>query len=74
MALKRDPYTAPLERVRMGGERGSPGPGNEGLPGARDMDRPSGDQGAFVRTGDRTTSYPRGIRTIQDANGNGGRR
>ena len=73
MALKRDPYTAPKERARMGGERGSPGPGG-GMPGASDMDRPSATQGAFVRTGERTTSHPRGIRTIQDQNGNGGRR
>lgn len=74
MALKRDPYTAPKERVRMGGERGRPGPGHEGMPGARDMDRPSGDAGASQRHGDGTTSMPRGIRTIQDQNGNGGRR
>lgn len=66
MALRRDPYTEPLERVRQGGRRQEPGPGNEGLPGARDMDRPSGDQRAFVRTGERTSSYTRGVRTIQD--------
>jgi hypothetical protein len=73
MALKRDPYTAPLERVRKGGERGSPGPGG-GMPNARDMDRPSGDARAWDRHGEDTTSIPRGIRTIQDQNGNGGRR
>jgi hypothetical protein len=73
MALKRDPYTGPKERVRMGGERREPGPGG-GMPGARDMDRPSGDASASSRHGDGTVSVPRGIRTIQDQNGNGGRR
>jgi hypothetical protein len=73
MALKRDPYTDPKERERMGGSRGSPGPGG-GMPSARDMDRPSGDATAATRHGDGTTSYPRGVRTIQDQNGNGGRR
>jgi hypothetical protein len=73
MALKRDPYTDPKERVRMGGGSPTPGPGG-GMPSARDMDRPSGDATAATRHGDGTTSYPRGVRTIQDQNGNGGRR
>jgi len=73
MALKRDPYTEPKERERMGGSRREAGPGDEGLPGARDMDRPSGDQRAWVRTGERTQSMTRGIRTIQDQEEDRGR-
>jgi hypothetical protein len=73
MPLKRDPYTAPLERARKGGSQDRIGPGG-GMPNARDMDRPSGDATAATRHGDGTTSYPRGVRTIQDQNGNGGRR
>lgn len=74
MPLKRDPYTEPKERERMGGSKGEAGPGREGLPNARDMDRPSGDCSTYDRHGDGTMSIPRGIRTIQDQNGNGGNR
>jgi hypothetical protein len=72
---KRDPYTEGFERQRMGGTRNSSGtPGPEGLPSARDMDRPARSCDARDRHGDGAMSVPRGIRTIQDANGNGGRR
>ena len=72
MALKRDPYTKPLERARMGGSRGSPGPGG-GMPSAKAMDRPSGDQRAFARHGDSTKGMDRGIKSIQDQDPRGRR-
>lgn len=70
----RNPHTEPKERERRGGGSYDAGPGNEGLPGARDMDRPPSDCGAYERVGDKRTSIPRGVRTIQEQNGNGGNR
>lgn len=73
MPLKRPDTQERKERERMGGSRERIGPGG-GMPSASDMDRPSGDCGTYDRHGDGTMSVPRGIRTIQDQNGNGGRR
>lgn len=63
----RDPYTDDKERARRGGGRYDAGPGDEGLPGASDMDRPAGRCGTFERTGDSRESINKGIRSIQDA-------
>lgn len=54
------------ERQRKGGGRYDAGPGDEGMPGANDMDRPPSHQGTFIRTGERRGEVRRGIRTIQD--------
>lgn len=62
----RDPYSERFERERRGGGRYDAGPGHEGLPGDRDLDRPRSSCGTFERTGDRREGIDRGIRTIQD--------
>jgi hypothetical protein len=54
------------ETQRKGGGRYDAGPGDEGLPGAKDMDRPPSDCGTFGRTGEYRGDIKRGIRTIQD--------
>jgi len=59
-------HTESRERVRRGGSRYDAGPGNEGLPGANDMDRPPSETGSFDRTGERRLSTNRSIRDIQD--------
>jgi hypothetical protein len=63
----RDPYTERWEEERRGGGRYDAGPGHEGMPGARDLDRPRSAQGAFERTGPRREGYDRAQREIQDA-------
>lgn len=68
-ATERDPYTERLERERRGGGRYDAGPGMEGMPGARDMDRPPSPCGTFERHGDRRAGIDREQRTIQDAEG-----
>lgn len=65
----RDPYSERFERERRGGGRYDAGPGHEGMPGARDMDRPASACGAFERTGGRRENIDREQRTIQDAEG-----
>lgn len=74
MAGKRPDYQEKFERQRQGGGGYADGPGREGMPTASDMDRPSDSCGTYDRHGDGTMSIPRGIRTNQDQNGNGGRR
>jgi len=59
-------HTESRERVRRGGGRYDAGPGNEGLPGARDMDRPPSECGSFDRTGGRRMGINRSIDDIQD--------
>lgn len=66
-ATGRDPYSERFERERRGGGRYDAGPGQEGLPGARDLDRPPSPQGAFERTGGRREGWDRSQREIQDA-------
>lgn len=63
----RDPYSEHFERERRGGGRYDAGPGIEGLPGARDLDRPPSAQGAFERTGGRREGWDGAQRRIQDA-------
>jgi hypothetical protein len=65
-ATGRDPYTERYERERRGGGRYDAGPGHEGLPGARDLDRPPSPCGTFERTGERRGGIDPGIRRIQD--------
>lgn len=65
-ATGRDPYSERFERERRGGGRYDAGPGHEGLPGDRDLDRPRSECGTFERTGSRREGIDRGIRTIQD--------
>lgn len=65
----RDPYSERFERERRGGGRYDAGPGHEGMPGARDMDRPRSECGAFERTGDRREGIDRATRQIQDQEG-----
>jgi hypothetical protein len=64
-ATKRDPLTQKMARTGRAGEAYDAGPGREGLPSARDMDRPSTPCGTFGRTGGRG-SIDAGIRKIQD--------
>lgn len=68
-ATGRDPYSERFERERRGGGRYDAGPGQEGMPGARDMDRPPSPCGAFDRHGDRRSGIDREQREIQDAEG-----
>lgn len=72
--MAQDRYTESYERKRRGGGAYDTRPGREGLPNAQDMDRPRAGCSTYDRTGERKDSIPRGIRTIQDQNGNGGRR
>ncbi|HEY2538219.1 MAG TPA: hypothetical protein VGI28_01775 [Stellaceae bacterium] len=66
-ATGRDPYSEKFERERRGGGRYDAGPGHEGLPGAKDMDRPDPACGAFERTGSSRGNMDRAQREIQDA-------
>jgi hypothetical protein len=68
-ATGRDPYSERFERERRGGGRYDAGPGHEGMPGERDLDRPASPCGAFERTGGRRENIDREQRTIQDAEG-----
>ena len=54
------------ERERRSGGRYDAGPGNEGLPGAKDMDRPPSECGTYERHGERRGGIDSGIRKIQD--------
>lgn len=62
----RDPYSERFERERRGGGRYDAGPGHEGMPGERDLDRPRSACGAFERTGERRENIDRAQRDIQD--------
>lgn len=66
-ATGRDPYTERWEDERRGGGRYDAGPGHEGMPGARDLDRPPSPQGAFERTGGTREGWDGAQRRIQDA-------
>ncbi len=68
-ATGRDPYTERFEREKRGGGRYDAGPGQEGLPGERDLDRPRSATGAFERTGPRRENIDRATREIQDQEG-----
>lgn len=61
------------ERIRRGGSRYDAGPGDEGLPTAKDMDRPPSECGTLVRTGSRRMSVNEGIERIQDQDPRGRR-
>lgn len=61
------------ERTRRGGRGYDAGPGDEGLPGAKDMDRPPSECGTLVRTGTKRQSVNRGIEQIQDQDSRGRR-
>lgn len=65
----RDPHTERFERQRRGGGRYDAGPGMEGMPGDRDLDRPRPPCGAFERTGDRRENMDGASRRIQDQEG-----
>lgn len=62
----RDPYTRTMEKKRMSGGEYDHGPGRQGMPNARDLDRPNTPCGAFDRTGSSRRSVESGIRRIQD--------
>jgi hypothetical protein len=62
----RDSYTEKFERERRGGGGYDAGPGREGLPDAKDLDRPSSPCGAYGRTGERRGGVDKGVRKIQD--------
>jgi hypothetical protein len=65
-STKRDSYTQRMASEARPGSGGyGAGPGREGLPSARDMDRPRSPCGTFGRTGGRG-SIDAGIRKIQD--------
>jgi hypothetical protein len=64
-STKRDSYTGKMAREARPGGGYDAGPGREGLPSARDMDRPRSPCGTFGRTGGRG-SIDAGIRKIQD--------
>lgn len=64
---------APERERRSGAARYDAGPGTEGLPGARDMDRPPSECGTYARTGERRERIERGIETIQDQDPRGRR-
>lgn len=51
---------------RSGASRYDAGPGDEGLPGAKDMDRPPSACGTYGRTGERRGGIDQGIGTIQE--------
>jgi hypothetical protein len=65
-ATKRDAYTEKRAREARPGGAYDAGPGREGLPMARDMDRPRSPCGTFDRTGNSRGGIDGGIRKIQD--------
>lgn len=67
-------HIARPERERRGGGRYDSGPGDEGLPSAKDMDRPPSECGTLERVGSRRQSIDRGIETIQAQDARGRRR
>lgn len=67
VSTRQSEHVESSERVRRSGaSRYDAGPGDEGLPGANDMDRPPSACGTYGRTGDRRGGIDRGIHDIQD--------
>ena len=74
VSTRQSEHVESSERTRRGGaSRYDAGPGDEGLPGAKDMDRPPSACGTFGRTGERRGGINPGIESIQEQDSRGRR-